>query len=54
MTGSSISIIIRRKKRDVTTDFKVTWFPPPLALPTPLIHVGGTGVRTTFSYMWGA
>lgn len=49
-----IHIIIRRMKGEVTFNFKVTWFPSPLALLTPLIHEGETGARTTFSYTWGA
>lgn len=39
------------KKAEVASNFKVTWFPPPLALFTLQIHVG---VRTPFVYMWGA
>lgn len=39
------------KKAEVTSNFKVTWFPASLGLLIPLIHVGDTGVRTTFSYM---
>lgn len=49
---SVISIIICRMKGEVTFSFKATWFPSPLALLTPLILAGETGVRTTFSYAW--